>query len=115
MVSPLKQHYDEQGYVVVPGLVPQEHISVLEEACARTITRTRNGEWTHRRTVGRQFPPYGDDDPDSWGVQHLMHPDLGEPAFALWYTSDALIEAAEELMGCGEDQLQMGDCSGPLT
>lgn len=37
-----------------------------------------------------------------------MHPDLGEPAFAKWYTSDPLTEAVEGLLGCTEDELQMG-------
>ena len=109
MVSALKQLYDKQGYVVVPGLVTPEHLTALEEACRRTIVRTRAGDWTHRRTVGRQFPPYDNANPDSWGVQHLMHPDLGEPAFARWYTSDALLAVVKDLMECDEDQLQMGE------
>ena len=25
----------------------------------RPMTLARRGEWTHRRTVGKQFPPYG--------------------------------------------------------
>ena len=108
MTPSLKEKYDEQGFVVVPGLVPPEHLEALEAACERVIARTRSGEWPHRRTVGRQFPPYGDGDPDSWGVQHVMHPDLGEPAFARWYTSDALVRVVTELLGCQEDDLQMG-------
>lgn len=59
--------------------------------------------------VGSQFPPYDPDSPDSWGVQHVMHPDMGEPAFARWYTSDPLIEAAKGLLDCNEDKLQMGE------
>ncbi|KAI0739633.1 hypothetical protein C8Q80DRAFT_1199861 [Daedaleopsis nitida] len=102
-----KQLYEEQGYVVVHGLVPPDHLNALEKACAHAIKSTRMGEWPHRRTVGRQFPPYGDGDPDSWGVQHVMHPDLGEPAFAHWYTSDGLVDVVKELLGCEEDQLQM--------
>ncbi|KAI0699513.1 hypothetical protein C8T65DRAFT_581125 [Cerioporus squamosus] len=107
MVPSRKQLYEQQGYVVVPNLVTKDHLAALEAACAHAIAKTRTGEWTHRRTVGRQFPPYGDDDPDSWGVQHVMHPDLGELAFAHWYTSDALVDVVKELLGCEEDQLQM--------
>ncbi|TFK86138.1 hypothetical protein K466DRAFT_587487 [Polyporus arcularius HHB13444] len=107
MLPSRRQLYEQQGYVVVPNLVTEEHLAELEPACARTIAKTRAGEWTLRRTVGRQFPPYGDDDPDSWGVQHLMHPDLGESAFARWYTSDALVDVVKELLGCEEEQLQM--------
>jgi hypothetical protein len=36
-----------------------------------------------------------------------MHPDLGQPVFAQWYTSTALINAVQNLLGC-DDQLQMG-------
>lgn len=36
-----------------------------------------------------------------------MHPDLEEPTFAEWYTSDALINVSKELLQCNEDELQM--------
>ncbi|EIW52950.1 uncharacterized protein TRAVEDRAFT_75172 [Trametes versicolor FP-101664 SS1] len=107
MSTSLKQQYDEQGFVIVPNLIPPAQFAALESASERVITRTRTGQWPHRRTVGAQFPPYGDGDPDSWGVQHVMHPDLGEPAFARWYTSDALVGVVRELLGCGEEDLQM--------
>ncbi|KAI0667447.1 hypothetical protein C8Q78DRAFT_994134 [Trametes maxima] len=107
MKPSLKELYDEQGYVIVPGLVTPEHLDALESASERVIARTRSGQWPHRRTVGRQFPPYGDGDPDSWGVQHVMHPELGEKAFARWYTSDALVGTVRELLGCKEEDLQM--------
>ncbi|KAI0331544.1 hypothetical protein GY45DRAFT_1336098 [Cubamyces sp. BRFM 1775] len=107
MTLSLKEKYYEQGFVVVPGLLLPEHLEALEAACKRVIARTRSGEWPHRRTVGRQFPPYGDGDPDSWGVQHLMHPDLDEPAFARWYTSDVVVNVVKSLLGCQEDDLQM--------
>ena len=45
---------------------------------------------------------------DSWGVQHVMHPDLGDCAFVRWYTSDELVNVVCELMACGEEDLQMG-------
>lgn len=38
-----------------------------------------------------------------------MHPDMGEPAFARWYTSDPLIGAVKGLLDCDEDELQMGE------
>lgn len=108
MGSSLKAQYDTQGFVIVPDLIALEDRTALEDACKRVVSRTRSGCWPHRRTVGKQFPPYGDDDPDSWGVQHVMHPDLGEPIFAKWYTSDQLIEVVKQLLDCGEDDLQMG-------
>lgn len=103
-----KQSYDQQGSVVVPSLL-DDALDDLRVASERVVDRTRAGLWPHRRTVGRQFPPYGDDHPDSWGVQHVMHPDLGESSFGNWYTSDALVGAIQTLLGCTEDELQMGE------
>ena len=103
------EEYHEQGFVIISSLVPPSLLPSLRAASDRAIARTRSGQWTHRRTVGRQFPPYGHDNPDSWGVQHVMHPDLNEKAFADWYTSNPLIDAATALLGCREDQLQMGE------
>ncbi|KAJ6538855.1 hypothetical protein DFH09DRAFT_1176423 [Mycena vulgaris] len=100
-------HFEEEGFVIIRGLIPPEDFARLEIACDHVISRTRSGAWPYRRTVGKQFPPYGDDNPDSWGVQHLMHPDLEEPAFSQWYTSAAVINAVQSLLGCEEDELQM--------
>jgi hypothetical protein len=57
--------------------------------------------------VGKQFPPYGVGD-DIWGVQHAMHPALEEPAFSRWYAGDAVRGAAKMLLGCRDEELQMG-------
>ncbi|KDR72936.1 hypothetical protein GALMADRAFT_101339 [Galerina marginata CBS 339.88] len=107
MGTDLKAHYEKHGYVIIPGLIDSEGRSELEQACERVVARTREGSWLHRRTVGKQFPPYGQDNPDSWGVQHLMHPGLNEPAFAKWYTSPKLLGVATELLGCEVEDLQM--------
>lgn len=109
-VPTYKQLYDAQGYVIIPALIPAGAFDELKAAAERTIERTRAGSWTHRRTVGRQFPPFDNDHPDSWGVQHVMHPDLGEPCFADWYTSSALVKVITELLDCAEDELQIGEC-----
>lgn len=105
----LKATYDEQGYVIIPDLIRPEEWDRLESACQRSITRTRDGLWPHRRTLGSQFPPYDSKHSDSWGVQHLMHPDLQEAAFVKWYTSPVFLEAVKELLGCEEGDLQMGE------
>lgn len=91
-MSPIKDTYDSQGFVVVPGLVSLQDFSKLQEASDLVINRTREGSWPYRRTVGKQFPPFDNDNPDSWGVQHVMHPDLQGSAivFSNWYTSDDL-------------------------
>ena len=108
-MSSLKAEYDENGYVILDGLIPPKDFLALEQACQRVVSRTRSGQWPHRRTVGKQFPPYGDEDPDSWGVQHVMHPVLAEPAFAKWYTSEPLTTAIKQLLSCREEDLQMGE------
>ena len=107
--SRFKEIYDEQGFVIVPSLVEGDLFPLLQAASERVVAKTRTGIWPYRRTVGRQFPPYVDDHPDSWGVQHVMHPDLDEPIFARWYTSDALIAVAAQLLECRENELQMGE------
>lgn len=104
----IKSLYDKQGYVIVPGLIPTELDEPLRGAAERVIARTRSGEWPHRRTVGKQFPPFDNDNPDSWGVQHLMHPNLEEPVFVEWYTSGPLVQTVCRLLNCDEDKLQMG-------
>ncbi|KII84789.1 hypothetical protein PLICRDRAFT_117218, partial [Plicaturopsis crispa FD-325 SS-3] len=107
IMASTKSLYEKQGFVVVPDLIHPDVRAELEAAANRAIARTRDGSWTQRRTVGKQFPPYGEDNPDSWGVQHVMHPDLDEPVFSKWYTSDALVSAVCELVNCNEEELQM--------
>lgn len=107
-LSTLKAQYETDGYVLVDNLVQESDWPELEKACDRVIERTRNGSWSHRRTVGKQFPPYGDENPDSWGIQHLMHPELGEPVFAKWYTSSKLLSVVNQLLQCEDQDLQLG-------
>ena len=103
----LKEHYDTHGYVIIPGLLtPSEHAGLLA-ATNRVVARTRSGSWPHARVVGKQFPPYGIGD-DIWGVQHAMHPALEEPIFSRWYAGDAVRGAAKMLLGCQDEELQMG-------
>lgn len=108
--STLRDKLNAQGYVVVPDLIPSHLLEPLEEACRRTISKTRRGDWPYRRLVGKQFPPFEGDETDCWGVQHLMHPDLNEPVFAQWYGSEVVRRACAELLGCGLNDLQMGRC-----
>src|SRR5271170_6480060 len=104
----LKSQYESQGFLIVPCLIPPEISTELEQACDRVISLTRSGSWKHRRTLGKQFPPWEDESPDSWGVQHVMHPELNEPVFAQWYTSDALLQVIKALLDCEDEHLQMG-------
>ncbi|KAH7333575.1 hypothetical protein B0J17DRAFT_675907 [Rhizoctonia solani] len=102
-----KDAYAREGYVFVPGLIDDSQLPTLREACDRVVAKTRVGEWPHRRIVGKQFPPFVGSEPDSWGVQHIMHPDLHEPIFVHWYGSEGVVGAATSLLGCEEDQVQM--------
>jgi hypothetical protein len=108
--SSLKAAYDSDGYVIVPNLISATEFAGLREAGLRATSLTRSGQWPHRRTVGKQFAPFNADNPDSWGIQHVMHPDLNAPEFVRWYTSDAVVGIAMELMECEEKDLQMGMC-----
>lgn len=115
--SELKQEFTTKGYVIVPSLISPTQFPLLKQAAEDVINKTRSGAWLSRRTVGRQFPPFDEEGPlDAWGVQHIMHPDLGESGkvFGEWYTSDGLVGVARELLGCGEGELQMGEYAGYL-
>ena len=105
----LKARFDADGYIIVDGLLTDGELSELRDASERAINKARKGEWPYRRTVGSQFPPYDPDSPDSWGIQHAMHPKLGESAFSKWYTSDKVRKTASTFMGCKEEDLQMGE------
>ncbi|KAL5501095.1 hypothetical protein ACEPAH_9482 [Sanghuangporus vaninii] len=105
--SPLKVAFDRDGYIIVDNLISGSQFAALQSACSRVISKTRSGAWPHRRVVGKQFLPFDNDNPDSWGVQHVMHPDLGEPEFAKWYTSDALMDVVKQLLDCEDEDLQM--------
>ena len=109
MASVAKENFERDGFVIIDDLISPDLFEELKAACDRVVTKTRSGAWPHRRVVGKQFPPYDSDNPDSWGVQHVMHPDLGEPVFAKWYASDELTGAVRELLQCDEKNLQMGE------
>ncbi|CAE6363620.1 unnamed protein product [Rhizoctonia solani] len=102
-----KDSYAHDGYVFVPGLIDDSQLPALRDACDRVVDKTRAGQWPYRRIVGKQFPPFVGSEPDSWGVQHITHPDLHEPIFVRWYGSEAVVGAATSLLGCTEDQVQM--------
>jgi hypothetical protein len=92
-------------------LIPPNLLEPLREAADRVTDKSRKGEWTQVRVVGKQFPPWklgenGDD--DVWGVQNLMHPDLGEHVFSEWYGSQGMLEVSAGLMGREVDDMQFG-------
>lgn len=112
LLSQYKATYDELGYVILPSptLLSPNDLVTLREAAERIIDKTRAGEWTKRRIVGKQFPPFETEEerPDVWGVQHIMHYELGEPAFAQWYGNQKSVQTMAFLLGCEENEVQMG-------
>ncbi|KAI9344268.1 hypothetical protein BDR26DRAFT_917266 [Obelidium mucronatum] len=103
----IKQRLDEDGYVIIDGMVSDEELVTLRAAADRAVAKARNDEWKLRRVVGVQFPPWGDTAEDVWGVQHIMHPDMQEPAFAKWYGCDKLLDAVCEILDSKEEELQL--------
>ena len=114
-MSSYKAQFDTNGFVIIPSLISPDLFDDLAHACDAVVAHTREGKWPHRRVVGKQFPPYDSADPDSWGVQHVMHPELGQKAFAQYYTSKAMRDAAKELLQCDDDSLQMGEYLHPAS
>ncbi|KAI8085345.1 hypothetical protein BDF21DRAFT_414976 [Thamnidium elegans] len=104
--NPIRDSIIKDGYVVIDGLIPTESFQKLIEACDRAVDRARRGDWQYRRLVGTQFPPWKEGT-DVWGVQHLMHPDLGESEFAEWYGSDQLQNAVCDLLSTTRPELQL--------
>ncbi|KAH8551490.1 hypothetical protein BGW37DRAFT_537989 [Umbelopsis sp. PMI_123] len=94
------------GFVIIDNLIKPELLGPLREAAERAIKKARAGEWKERRFVGTPFPPW-DQGTDVWGVQHLLHPDLGESIFAEWYGSEEMINAVCELLEVKPDELQL--------
>ncbi|KAI8337528.1 hypothetical protein BC941DRAFT_352669 [Chlamydoabsidia padenii] len=102
---PIDEALKKNGFVIVDNLISEEQFPKLKDACERVIDKARKGEWTHRRLVGTQFPPWTEGD-DVWGVQHLLHPDLKETAFMEWYGSEALLAAVSQLLHTKREDLQ---------
>jgi hypothetical protein len=47
------------------------------------------------------------------GLQHIMHPDLREPAFMDIYGDQQFLEVCKALLGCDSDCLQLGEWLRP--
>lgn len=100
--------FKEDGFVIVQGLIQDSlQLEQLREAADRVVERTRGHEWPYKRTVGKQFPPWKDESSDVWGVQHIMHPALQQPAFAACYFSAPMLEIATRLSEMSQDENAM--------
>jgi ectoine hydroxylase-related dioxygenase (phytanoyl-CoA dioxygenase family) len=98
MISPRAlERFHEEGYCVVDVPIPPALLSELRRAADAVTERTQAGGWPHRRNWPyKHFKGKN----DFWGVSHLLHPDLGEPAFARYVAQPAVLAAAADLLGC---------------
>lgn len=119
----LLRQYRDQGYIILDGVLSSDassplHVDSLRQSADVATQLTRDGSWTHRRVVGNAFPPFTKDNRDSWGVQHLMNPQLDTLAsshttsslskqFQQFYGSSPLIEIASLLIGAEANEMQM--------
>ncbi len=93
------------------------HIDSLRKCADEATLLTRDGFWPHRRVVGNAFPPFTKDNRDSWGVQHIMNPQLDTAGpsrsvplskmFQCFYGSSPLLEIASLLVGAEVNDMQM--------
>lgn len=107
------QQYAREGYVVTESFVLPEQLEPLRAATARATQRARAGAWPHGiRTAASPFPPYNQDaSNDVWGVNLLIHPDMGEDAFLSWYGSDIVLDSCAQLLQVARADLQLGQCN----
>ncbi|KAN0065164.1 hypothetical protein ACQY0O_001661 [Thecaphora frezii] len=122
--------FGAKGYVIVDGILsssPDSRLCLesLRSCAEESIQLTRSGHWTARRVVGNAFPPFDKDNRDSWGVQHIMNPQLDRVAersdvgsqterrsslsetFQEFYASSPLLDVASLLVGAPEERMQM--------
>lgn len=103
------ERFHRDGYVIVDGIFDGQDIESLQKAAAEVTSLTRDGHWSHRRVVGKQFPPYDTVTlQDSWGVQHLMHPELPHhQLFTRFYGSSPLLDIAAHLLQTTVSSMQL--------
>ncbi|KAK6532049.1 hypothetical protein TWF694_003212 [Orbilia ellipsospora] len=91
--------FERDGFVIIDDVLPPALFEAAKQACEEAVEKGRKGEWPHRRIVGKAFPPWPAAGPDIWGIQHLMHPDLGLPLFKQIYTNPKLLSTACAILG----------------
>merc|ERR1712216_113039 len=83
----LRRQYREECFCIVDHSTDDFMLKELRAAAQRVTDKTRTGEWKFRRGVNKPFPPYSDENDDTWGANMIMHPDLGEQALFLQWLS----------------------------
>lgn len=114
MPSQLLESLVKDGFVVIPSILTASSLESLRNAAEETITIARSGNWPQVRTLPKQFPPWNiapGANPAAdgiWGVQGLMNPALpAYQAFVTSYFSDEIMDIAEELLSCTDEDLVM--------
>lgn len=92
------------GFVIIRQLLPADQVAALHAAAAAVTARARASVWPFVRTVPKQFPPWptaAEAADGIWGVQHLLHPDIGpeRAEFARVYFAPEVLGPVEELLG----------------
>ncbi|MBW0506858.1 hypothetical protein O181_046573 [Austropuccinia psidii MF-1] len=106
----IRDRFREDGFAIVQGLVKDsQQLEKLRGAADAVTEQTRNRNWPFKRNVGKQFPPWDEHSPDVWGVQHIMHPGLNQPAFAELYFSPSMLGLTAHLSEqSSEDDAMVG-------
>ncbi|KAI9672134.1 MAG: hypothetical protein M1831_001947 [Alyxoria varia] len=98
------------GYTVIPRALSPSQVSHIHAVATNATDGARAGMWPHVRTLPKEFPPWpqtkegasSETEPEIWGVQHLMHPDLpGHEEFAKVYFGDEVLGPVKEILGVG--------------
>ncbi|KAK3381660.1 hypothetical protein B0H63DRAFT_211474 [Podospora didyma] len=103
------------GFVVIPSFLSSAELTSLRSAAGKITALARAGQWSHIRTVGKQFPPWAPSSPSNlpthgiWGVQHLLHPDLpvskaDRDAFAKLYFSPSVLGIVKQLLSLPDEE-----------
>jgi hypothetical protein len=108
-LNAIYDQFHRDGFVIVDGIFDGQDVEELRKAAKDVTNLTREGKWPHRRVVGKQFPPYDTvASPDSWGVQHLMHPQLPHhESFTQFYASSPLLDISAHLLNTSILNMQL--------
>ena len=110
MTSSAHEDIEETGFCLVRGFLLPEEVAEYRKAAEAVVQYSRDGNWPHVRTRGKQFPPWPKNfSPDIWGVSGLLHPDLKEMAlsFHKCYSSDKILNLAGDILQTDKTKLSM--------
>ncbi|VEU21855.1 DEKNAAC102853 [Brettanomyces naardenensis] len=106
MPSTLPHKYHDEivanGFTVIRKLLSPEEIDHYLKLSQKEIDTARDGKWPYVRLNGKQFPPWDkpEDQPDIWGVTHLMHPKWGQVGkdFQKLYTDEKILNIVKDIL-----------------